>query len=59
MLAALSAWHERHEAAAEALGDVTALPGHVMLEAFSVLTRLPAGLAVKPAAAAGRRRGAR
>jgi toxin FitB len=48
VLAALSAWHERHEAAAEALGDVTALPGHVMLEAFSVLTRLPGGLAVEP-----------
>jgi hypothetical protein len=34
-----------------ALADVTALPAHVALEAYSVLTRLPGGLAV-PAAAA-------
>lgn len=31
---------------------MTALPGHVALEAYSVLTRLPAGLAVPAAAAA-------
>jgi hypothetical protein len=51
VIAALSAWHERHEAAARALEDVSALPAHVMLEAYSVLTRLPSGLAV-PAASA-------
>jgi hypothetical protein len=45
-VAALSAWHEHHAAAAEALEGVSALPGHVMLEAYSVLTRLPGGLAV-------------
>jgi predicted nucleic acid-binding protein len=42
----LSAWHEHHHAAAEALDGVSALPAHVMLEAYSVLTRLPGGLAV-------------
>ena len=46
MIAALSAWHEQHRAAAEGLEAVSALPAHVMLEAYSVLTRLPGGLAV-------------
>ena len=32
--------------------DVTALPAHVMLESYSVLTRLPAGLAVPAVASA-------
>ena len=45
-MAALSAWHEHHATAAEALEGVAALPAHVRLEAYSVLTRLPAGLAV-------------
>src|SRR6188472_166069 len=52
VIAALSAWHERHEQAAAALASVTALPAHVVVEAYSVLTRLPAGLAVAPLAAA-------
>lgn len=30
---------------------MTALPAHVMLETYSVLTRLPAGLAVPPSTA--------
>ena len=45
-MAALSSWHEHHEAAAEALDGLAVLPAHVLLEAYSVLTRLPAGLAV-------------
>jgi hypothetical protein len=53
VIAALSAWHEQHELAAESLAEVTALPGHVVIEAYSVLTRLPSGLAV-PAATAAR-----
>lgn len=53
MIAALSAWHEQHEAAAQALESVTALPAHVAIEAYSVLTRLPSGLAVPAGAAAG------
>ena len=46
MIAALSAWHEHHDAAAERLQGVLAVPAHVMIEAYSVLTRLPGGLAV-------------
>lgn len=46
MIAALSAWHEQHVVAAAALRDVRALPAHVTLEVFSVLTRLPGGLAI-------------
>ncbi|MGI8411485.1 MAG: PIN domain-containing protein [Solirubrobacteraceae bacterium] len=46
VIAALSTWHKQHDAAARALQTVTALPAHVMLEAYSVLTRLPSGLAV-------------
>jgi toxin FitB len=38
--------------AARALADVAALPAHVVVEAYAVLTRLPAGLAVPAAAAA-------
>ena len=57
MIAALAAWHEQHETAARALADVTVLPAHVALEAYSVLTRLPSGLAVPaPAAAVALRR---
>jgi hypothetical protein len=52
VIAALSAWHEEHEPSAEALRSVTALPAHVVLEAYSVLTRLPAGLAVPATVAA-------
>jgi hypothetical protein len=52
VIAALAAWHERHEAAAAALHPVTALPAHVALEVYAVLTRLPSGLAVPGAAAA-------
>jgi len=52
VIAALSAWHERHEQAAAALESITVLPAHVVVEAYSVLTRLPAGLAVAPLAAA-------
>ena len=51
-MAALSAWHEQHDTAAQALETVHALPAHVLLEAYSVLTRLPSGLAVPAAAAA-------
>lgn len=53
MIASLSAWHEQHEAAARALEDIAVLPAHVVLEAYAVLTRLPAGLAVPAATAAG------
>jgi PIN domain-containing protein len=52
VIATLAAWHERHEAAALALRPVTALPAHVVLEVYAVLTRLPSGLAVPAATAA-------
>jgi predicted nucleic acid-binding protein len=52
VIAALSAWHEQHEIAASALRAVTAVPSHVMVEAYSVLTRLPSGLAVPATSAA-------
>jgi hypothetical protein len=47
----LSAWHEHHQAAAKGLESVSALPAHVVLEAYSVLTRLPGGLGVSAAVA--------
>lgn len=53
MIAALSAWHDQHDPAARALAAVDALPAHVILEAYSVLTRLPSGLAVAASEAAG------
>ena len=52
VVAALAAWHERHPDAAEAISGVRVLPEHVLLEAYSVLTRLPGGLAVQPAVGA-------
>jgi hypothetical protein len=52
VIAALSAWHEQHDEAAAALGSVTVLPAHVIVEAYSVLTRVPSGLAVAPTLAA-------
>jgi predicted nucleic acid-binding protein len=52
VVAALSAWHDEHEAAAAALEDIHDLPAHVMVESYSVLTRLPSGLAVAPGLAA-------
>ncbi|MFZ0216874.1 MAG: PIN domain-containing protein [Candidatus Dormiibacterota bacterium] len=53
MVAVLGAWHEHHEVAAQELDGVTSLPGHALLESYSVLTRLPGGLAV-PARIAAR-----
>jgi predicted nucleic acid-binding protein len=46
IIAALSAWHEHHELAARAIRDVRAVPAHALTESYSVLTRLPGGLAV-------------
>ncbi|BDH59626.1 type II toxin-antitoxin system VapC family toxin [Tsukamurella sp. PLM1] len=50
----LSDWHESHSAARAAVGDEDpAVPAHVLLETFSVLTRIPAPNRISPAAAAG------
>jgi predicted nucleic acid-binding protein len=42
LVPALVAWHPAHERARAAMLDgVAAIPGHVLLECYSVLTRLP------------------
>lgn len=38
---ALSAWHELHDIAFRSLAGVTTVIGHCLVEAYSVLTRLP------------------
>lgn len=45
VVASLASWHEQHELALQAVKDVRVLPAHVLLEATSVLSRLPHGLA--------------
>ena len=42
VVAAFASWHESHEQALAALGRQPRLAGQVALEAYSVLTRLPA-----------------
>jgi predicted nucleic acid-binding protein len=42
-------WHDAHDVAAAAIVEVVRLPAHVLVEAYSVLTRLPHGLALAPA----------
>ena len=41
VVAGLSPWHEHHESCREALDGRPRIVGHVLLETFSVLTRLP------------------
>lgn len=41
VVAAFASWHEGHESALVALARRPRLPGHVALESYSVLTRLP------------------
>lgn len=48
VIAAFASWNVHHEAAIEALGDVRDLVGHVELETYSVLTRLPEPLRAEP-----------
>jgi predicted nucleic acid-binding protein len=48
VIAAFASWNVHHEAALEALGDVRDLIGHVELETYSVLTRLPEPLRAAP-----------
>lgn len=42
VVAAFGRWHARHDAARDAVRTSERLIGHVALESFSVLTRLPA-----------------
>ena len=41
VVAALAGWHEGHHAASAAIAGGVRLPAHCLLEAYSVLTRLP------------------
>lgn len=53
LVAALTSWHPRHPDARKAITDrVDAIPGHVLLETYSVLTRLPAPHRISPSDAA-------
>ena len=53
LIPALIGWHPRHDDARQHVTtDVTTLPAHVLLEAYSVLTRLPAPHRLRPIAAA-------
>jgi predicted nucleic acid-binding protein len=41
VVAAFASWHEAHERARSALAPVRRVPAHVLLETYSLLTRLP------------------
>jgi predicted nucleic acid-binding protein len=41
VVAGFASWHEGHPSAAAVLGRKPRVPAHVLLEAYSVLTRLP------------------
>lgn len=41
VVAGFASWHEGHEAATSALARKPRLPAHVLIETYSVLTRLP------------------
>jgi predicted nucleic acid-binding protein len=47
-VAAFASWHEDHRLALEALSRGVRLIGHVALETYAVLTRLPAPHRVRP-----------
>jgi predicted nucleic acid-binding protein len=52
LVPALVSWHPDHAMLREILAQVEAVPAHVLLEAFTVLTRLPAPHRVAAGAAA-------
>jgi predicted nucleic acid-binding protein len=41
VVAGFASWHEGHRSAAAALARTPRVPAHVLVEAYSVLTRLP------------------
>jgi len=49
LVPALLAWHPDHAGCRAALRSVSKVPVHVLVECYSVLTRLPAPHRVKPA----------
>lgn len=52
LVAALAHWHPRHEDAKAALEErIEAIPTHVIVECYSVLTRLPAPHRISPGTA--------
>ena len=48
VIAACASWHESHNVAQEAIDQDPRLVAHVALEAYSVLTRLPAPQRIPP-----------
>ena len=52
LVPALLSWHAHHPRAAAVLPSLSALPAHVLVETYSVLTRLPAPHRVAPRDAA-------
>lgn len=53
LIPALASWHEHHASARRAFLDgVESVPAHVLLECYSVLTRLPAPHRISPEDAA-------
>ena len=42
LIPAFLPWHEHHDVALDAMRKVMAVPAHVLVECYSVLTRLPA-----------------
>lgn len=53
LVPAILSWHPDHDTSRRAIdGAVTQIPAHVLLEAYSVLTRLPAPHRISPEAAA-------
>lgn len=51
-VAAFAGWHQAHERSAAVLARDPRLPAHVVLETFSVLTRLPPPHRLEPSIAA-------
>jgi predicted nucleic acid-binding protein len=49
VVAAFASWHEGHHVAAAALKRKPRIPAHVLVESYSVLTRLPAPHRAPPA----------
>lgn len=52
LVPALVSWHADHRGSRELVSQVTALPAHVVVECYSVLTRLPAPHRLPPEAVA-------
>lgn len=52
LVPALAVWHPQHASARGSIGDVESVIAHVLVETFSVLTRLPAPHRIAPPDAA-------